>query len=196
MQAFNKKILHIVYFLLLIYAIALISNGTYIYAKAELAQYLISHAWQQTLVHRQQTKPWPWADTWPIARLQINDNGQQKTYYILHGADGASLPFGPGHINGSSNPGEAGSSIIAGHRDTHFDFLQRLKIGQKIQIQNRRGDIIWYQVKQSYIADSRKQQLQARQQVNNLLLVTCYPFNAINPGGPLRYVVVAGQLKT
>lgn len=181
---------HSLFYLLLVIAIGLIANGGYIYAKAQVAQYLISDAWQDTLSNKTAIKPWPWADTWPVARLQLNG----VELYVLNGANGASLPFGPGHLAGTAFPGESGSSIIAGHRDTHFQFLQEVTLDDKIKIQNRNGDIVWYEVNRILIADSRKQSLQTSQQTEQLTLVTCYPFDAIDPGGPLRYVVTAKKI--
>jgi sortase A len=42
-----------------------------------------------------------------------------------------------------------------------------------------------------FVADINQQTLQDQP---GLLLVTCYPFDAINPGGPLRYVVAAQEI--
>jgi len=185
----TKKILS---WLLLIIALGFISDGSYIYAKAQLAQYLIKDAWAQTLSGKKQVRPWSWADTWPVARLKIP--GKNIQLFVLSGANGASLPFGPGHVSGTAFPGEPGSSIIAGHRDTHFEFMQKLKPGEKIQIQTRQGDIIWYEITKMDIADSRKQDLQTSPQSELLTLVTCYPFNSITPGGPLRYIITAKKV--
>lgn len=191
MKKLNAK--KILFWLLLLTAISLIVNGSSIYAKAQLAQYLISDAWTQTIAGKRQVRPWPWADTWPVARLTVPDKNIEL--YILNGANGASLPFGPGHLTGTVYPGESGASIIAAHRDTHFKFLETIKLGKKIQIQTRQGDIVWYEVIKANIADSRKQSLQLVQQAELLTLVTCYPFDAIDPGGPLRYVVTAKKIK-
>ena len=191
MKQLNAK--KILFWLLLLTAISLIADGSSIYAKAQLAQYLISDAWTQTVAGKRQVRPWPWADTWPVARLKVAD--KNIDLYILNGTSGASLPFGPGHLTGSAYPGESGASIIAAHRDTHFKFLETIKLGKTIQIQTRQGDIVWYEVIKTEIADSQKQNLQLVQQAELLTLVTCYPFNAIDPGGPLRYVVTARKIK-
>src|SRR5688572_1545522 len=45
-------------------------QGIYIHLKARLAQYLIADAWRKTLTGARAVKPWPWADTWPVARLE------------------------------------------------------------------------------------------------------------------------------
>ena len=93
-----------------------VSAGLWIHAKAQLAQILIESAWNKTLVDQHAHKPWPWADTWPVARMHTAD----EELYILEGAQGNSLAFGPGHLQGSVLPGKKGISIIGGHRDTHF----------------------------------------------------------------------------
>lgn len=176
-------------FLLIVIALGFIADGSYIYAKAYLAQYLISDAWQQTITDKKSVRPWPWADTWPVARLIVPD--KKVNLYVLSGANGASLPFGPGHITGTAFPGEHGTSIIAAHRDTHFNFLKDVTIGEKFQIQTRQGNITQYEIINMSITDSEKQDLQPETQSEVLTLVTCYPFDAVNPRGPLRYVVTA-----
>jgi sortase A len=46
-------------------------------------------------------------------------------------------------------------------------------------------------VRRTYVADFRALDIPRDTPIPTLTLVTCYPFDAINPGGPLRYVVVA-----
>ncbi len=41
------------------------------------------------------------------------------------------------------------------------------------------------------VLDSRSERLTTNQAEASLLLVTCYPFDALLPGGPLRFVVTA-----
>src|SRR5256885_5874975 len=91
-----------------------LGRGAWIQAKAWLAQSLIAHAWARTLSGERQAKPWPWADTWPVARLTVPRLGIER--YVLAGADGAAMAFGPGHVSGTPLPGEAGNSVIAGPR--------------------------------------------------------------------------------
>ena len=78
-----------------------------IYLKAELAQYLLlEKAWTRTLQGENQVKPWPWADTWPVARLQLPKYGIDLI--VLSGASGRTLAFGPGHVSTSAQPGTKG----------------------------------------------------------------------------------------
>jgi hypothetical protein len=54
--------------LLLVLGVWQLGEGLYIQAKAQLAQILVRSAWERTLAGERQVKPWPWADTWPVAR--------------------------------------------------------------------------------------------------------------------------------
>ncbi len=168
-----------------------VSDALWIKAKAVLAQYLIAWAWAETVAGQgAPVKPWRWADTWPVARLRMPEPGIEL--YVLRGADGGSLAFGPGLIDGTAMPGTRGTSVIAGHRDTHFAMLEQLNRGQEIDVQNPAGGWVRYEVDRSQVVDVRSAPgWQIDPAVNELHLVTCYPFDAINPGGPLRYVVVA-----
>ena len=48
-----------------------IGEGLYIHCKAKLAQELIAHAWAASRASGAPVRPWPWADTYPIARLRV-----------------------------------------------------------------------------------------------------------------------------
>ena len=166
-----------------------LSVSGWIYLKSELAQKLLDSAWQQTLVTQLPVKAWPWADTWPIARLQMAD--KNIDWLVMAGAHGEALAFGPGHISASAKPGYGGSTIIAGHRDTHFSFLQTLALGELLQLVNDRGERQSFAITAIDIVDSAKARLKANNERPQLLLVTCYPFDAVSSGGSLRYVVSA-----
>ncbi len=173
-----------------------LGSGLYIHAKALLAQQLLERAWQQTrAADRPQStaagfRPWPWADTWPTARLRVAQLGIDQI--VLAGDSGRTLAFGPGHNRSSASPGEPGMVIISGHRDTHFRFLQELRIGGRIELETRAG-VVRYRVRQLQVVDSRRGGILSGGERNGVLLVTCYPFNSISPGGPLRYLVWAEQ---
>jgi sortase A len=164
-------------------------QGLYIYAKAQLAQYLLASAWQQTKQNKQAVKPWPWADMWPVARLEVP--AHKVNLIVLAGDSGRTLAFGPGHRFGSAAPGDIGNSIISAHRDTHFEFLKNLAAGDEIIIESQQGVRTHFTVSNMQIVDSRDAQIPIDYGNAALTLVTCFPFNTLTPGGPLRYVVVA-----
>lgn len=171
----------------------------YIHAKAWLAQVLLSHAWAETVAGRAHDgdrageieRPWPWADTGPIARIRVPDLGVDEI--VLAGASGRTLAFGPGHLDQTAMPGEAGHSVISGHRDTHFAFLADLAPDMKLEVQRADGSWRRYEVRDSAVIDSRTARLSLAADRPALTLVTCWPFDAIDPGGPLRYAVYATE---
>jgi len=170
-----------------------IGEGSWIYAKARLAQYLLQRAWARTLAHETSVKPWPWADTWPVARLTVPAYGVDQI--VLNGAYGRTLAFGPGYAESSAFPGSNGTTILTGHRDTHFQFLKRLRQHDEIIIETVGGKSLRYQILDRRIVDSREVSIKLDPEWDRLILVTCYPFDAIAAGGSLRYVVTAGSIE-
>jgi sortase A len=158
-------------------------------AKAWLAPILISRAWTETRAHGINVKPWPWADTWPVARLSVPS--LDIDHYVLAGTNGAALPFGPGHMTGSAEPGGKGTIVIAGHRDTHFGFLPRVQPGTRVTLETADGRRSSYVVAEKSLVDSRTEDLALRADVTELLLITCEPDNAFGTRGPWRLVVRA-----
>ena len=166
-----------------------IGEGSWIYAKARLAQLLLQRAWNRALAGEVAPKPWPWADTWPVARLIVP--GQHVDLIVLEGAYGRTLAFGPASVESGAQPGTQGTAIITGHRDTHFAFLKHVESGERIGLQSADGHFHLYRVTDSRIVDSRRAVIPLTRSESALVLVTCYPFQTPIPGGPLRYVVTA-----
>lgn len=169
-----------------------LGQGAYIPAKAWLAQELMQRAWQRAEHDDDRQAPWPWADTWPVARLTV-DSGDIDLI-VLAGGSGRTLAFGPGHLSASALPGDAGNSVIAGHRDTHFSFLRDIEMGDTVAIERFSGRKHLYKVIGIDVVDSRRGSLLLDTDASILSLVTCYPFDATEAGGPLRYVVTARKV--
>lgn len=166
-----------------------LGRGAYIPAKAWLAQELMQRAWQRAESGDREAAPWPWADTWPVARLSTP--GARADLIVLEGGSGRTLAFGPGHLSVSVLPGEQGNSIIAGHRDTHFEFLQHVREGESIRVDMPDGRGHLFRVVGIDVVDSRRGSILLDTEAPMLSLVTCYPFDASDTGGPMRYVVTA-----
>lgn len=164
-------------------------QGVWIYTKACLAEILLEGAWTRTVAGESRVVPWPWADTWPVARLSFPDHGSKMV--VLEGASGRVLAFAAGHLHGTDAPGEEGSCIVAGHRDTHFAVLEHLRPGDLIEAETAGGSRYQYRVRESAVVD--KDDVWALDPTGGpeLILVTCWPFDAVVPGGPGRYVVWA-----
>jgi len=167
--------------LLIAIALIAIAAGAWIHIKAQLAQVLLRVAW-----HRQ-TKPWPWADTHPVARMIVGDDD----FIVLEGSNGRALAFAPGHLERTAMPGERGNCVISAHRDTHFSALRNVRAGDVIRVQRTDGRWVEYTVAELRVVDKRDVWVTRSSGETTLTLVTCYPFDAIVAGGPQRYVLTA-----
>lgn len=164
-------------------------EAAWIHAKAWLAQRLISSAWNQARASGAAVRPWPWADTYPVARIEAPRQGE--ALMVLSGASGPTLAFGPGHVAGTALPGNPGNSVVSGHRDTHFAFVRQLRRGDVLVVESVDGRRVRYRVSATEVVHRKDIRVLMDAGDDRLTLVTCFPFDAAVPGGPLRYVVVA-----
>ena len=167
-----------------------VGTGLYMHAKAWLAQALIEQAWQHNQEQgRASARPWAWADTTAVARITFVE--QARSMVVLEGDAGRVLAFGPGHRSSTVLPGGAGNSVVSGHRDTHFRILEQVSAGQRIEVERLDGRSRTYRVSGARVVDARDLGIVVDRGRDELTLVTCWPFDAVAPGGPLRYVVSA-----
>jgi sortase A len=112
---------------------------------------------------------------------------------VLAGATGRTLAFGPARIDGTATPGEAGASVLSGHRDTHFAFLDKLRSGDALRVETPEGSTHRFRVRATAIVHRDGATLPAETRDGGawLVLATCWPLDAIDPGTPWRYLVVA-----
>ena len=162
------------------------------YLKAWVADQLISQAWTKSLEEKDQIRPWSWADTWPVAELIVPR--LNITEIVLMGDSGRILAFGPGLTERSAIPGDPGLSVISGHRDTHFNFLKDLREGDQLVLKTQAGtstfilDELTVVDQNDFLID---QDYISKLQSPHILLVTCYPFDALIAGGDLRFIAIA-----
>jgi len=179
--------------LILVVGLSFLVSGSWIQIKAVIAQALLERSWQQTLISGNPVQPWSWADHWPVAQLKFPK--AKSELIVLSGDSGSSLAFAPGWNTKSAKSGEQGVTVISGHRDTHFKILKNTEIGDLIEVVSTKGETVNYQVKTIEVIDSRVATIDTEQSGQTLMLVTCYPFDAVVAGGPLRYVVTADVIK-
>jgi sortase A len=108
---------------------------------------------------------------------------------VLAGASGRNLAFAPALLDGSAEPGTPGVMVIAGHRDTHFRALQTLAVGDEFTVERPDGVTLRYAVAALDVIDIDRDALRLDADDSVVALVTCWPFDTVTPGGPLRYVV-------
>jgi len=185
----------------------------WIHLKAFVAQQLIVVAWERVRRGEVDARPWPWADAAAVGRLTILTGppaadsstllapsgtfapaSRQKAWVVLEGSSGRNLAFAPSHDSATVLPGEKGNSVISAHRDTHFRVLETLRVGDRLQVERADGRLALFEVNDVSVVDSRRVRIVLDHDAPRLTLVTCYPFDAIQPGGPLRFVVTADAI--
>ncbi|MCG9738995.1 class GN sortase [Shewanella insulae] len=188
---------HVLLLTALMAAMTLIFKGGYMQAKAHFAQFLIEQAWDKTLADRQQHKPWSWADTYPVAKLHfVDEQGRRRgaPLFVLAGASGRNLAFGPAAILANNQINHWGNTVIAGHRDTHFARLEGVHPGQVITLQDASAKTVSYRVLGTKVVDEQDTALLAQEDALRLTLVTCYPFDSLGGQSRQRFVVVAAPM--
>ena len=180
------------FFALMSLAIWQLFEGGYIHAKAWLAQHLIHATWQKKVSHNDVTPPWPGADMHPVARLTAKKG--DVDLMVLSDTSARTLAFGPGHMAGTTVPGDYGNVVMSGHRDTHFAFIEHLKDGEQLNLEISSGDQKTYEVVGSKVIHQREIEVALETGDDRITLITCYPFDSLIPGGPMRYAVIARAL--
>ncbi|WP_420731751.1 sortase domain-bontaining protein [Hwanghaeella sp. 1Z406] len=166
-----------------------VGQSAVILVKAWLAPILIQRAW--AAVQDGQTgdavKPWPWADTQPIAKLHFPSLGRDRI--ALAGASPRAMAFGPTLTPGADVP------AFFGHRDTHFLMLQDLQSGDPVLWEKADQSVAQYRVIDASVQHKDHLQVPLGSPGQYIALVTCWPFDAVQAGGPLRYVILAQREK-
>lgn len=178
-------------FVLLTAGLVLFGQGVYIHAKAVVAQILLRRAFDQTIATGHEVKPWSWADTWPIARIEIKRLHAQTI--VLAGTSGQALAFGPGHVELTPNAGERGVAVYSAHRDTHFRFLKDAVVGDEIDVTRHDGQTFRYRIDGSSVVRFDASGIDPLGDKYELVLSTCWPFDAVT-SGPDRYVLHATMI--
>lgn len=180
--------------------LALLAQGLWIPAKAQFAQVLLDRAFERSLVRGKPARPWPWADTVPLARIEVARLDVKEV--VLAGGSGEALAFGPTQVNGAlgSGVGVGGSGalgsdvrVLAAHRDTHFRFIRDLKQGDEVVLHQVDGTTQRYRVTGFQTTAWNNFAVPLAPPRAMLALATCYPFDSDSPG-PLRRIAWAERV--
>ncbi len=176
-------------FLLLVGGGCLAFEGLKIELKAKVGQILLNRAWENTLETGKEQRPWSGFDGSLVFRLTVPKYKVDQV--VLKGTSGQNLAWGPSYHVESSLPEEKGPTVISSHRDSHGIFIKNMQIGDVIKLQDHHKNWHTYAVEDLFILDVNKENVALNPNDDRLLLVTCYPFEAVFSGTPLRYVVSA-----
>jgi sortase A len=126
----------------------------------------------------------------PLAVLRVPGIGLEVA--VLEGTDDWTLNRAVGRIEGTANPGEAGNSGIAGHRDGFFRGLKDVRAGDALEIETR-GAVHHYRVERTWIVQPDDVSVLDPTEVSAVTLVTCYPFYFVG-SAPQRFIVRAVRI--
>jgi sortase A len=171
--------------------LVLFGHGGYIHAKAWLSQVLLDRAFTESIARHHPVKPWSWADTWPIARIEVKR--LHAGAIVLAGNSGQALAFGPGHVELTPDVGERGVAVYSAHRDTHFRFLRDVRIGDAIDVVRSDGRTFRYRADTTAVVRYDQSGIDPLSDGYELVLSTCWPFDALTPG-PERYILHATMI--
>jgi sortase A len=171
--------------------VVLFGQGAYIHAKALVAQVLLESAFGEAIFSGRNVKPWSWADTWPIARIEVKR--LHASAIVLAGSSGQALAFGPGHVELTPDAGERGVAVYSAHRDTHFRFLKDVAVGDEIGVTRSDGKAFRYRADRVSVVRFDASGIDPLSDGYELVLSTCWPFDAAT-SGPERYILHATMI--
>ncbi len=126
-----------------------------------------------------------------FARIEIPRLGVKAI--VEEGSDDKTLARAVGLVEGSARPGEGGNVVMAGHRDTFFRPLRRIKVNDRIRV-TVPPHTYEYEVTSLRVVSPDETSVLASRGVEELTLVTCYPFRFIGPA-PERFIVTAAAVR-
>ena len=167
---------------------ALTARALYIPLKAEVAQVLLARAFDQSLEQGTPVKPWSWADTAPVSRVRVERLGVSEI--VLSGGSGEAMAFGPTEV---FDDRARGVTVLAAHRDTHFEFVRDLQAGDLVTLDRIDGTSETYRVRGFETVRFDEFTYPAHGGSGLLALTTCWPFGS-QVSGPMRRVAWAEKL--
>lgn len=163
-----------------------VAEGTYIKAKAIVAQVLLDRAFLSP--PEDAARPWAWADMVVAARISAPRIGASDI--VLDQTSGEALAFGPGLLKGTAKPGAFGTGVYSGHRDTHFSWIGHLRPKDRIVVETRSGDRFVYEVRRAWVAPFDQPGIETNLLEKRIALTTCWPLDGKGETD-LRYIVEA-----
>jgi sortase A len=110
----------------------------------------------------------------------------------MPGDDEATLSKAVGHLSDTPLPWDTGNTALAGHRDTFFQPLEGVKVGDDVYFDTARGRL-HYRVQRAFVVAPEDVWVLDPTSDPTLTLITCYPFQYVGPA-PKRFIVQARRV--
>ena len=184
-----RKVFIALGFCLVIVGLVGITKASIMPIKAIIGQQYLEVAWKESLRANKLSKPWRSADFYMIGKLTVPKLKISRV--ILNSSTGEAMAWGIGRVDTAQSSSKGGPIILAGHRDSHMQFMSKLNVGDKIELMMSDGLVKTYIISGKEVSDKPEVTLSpvplGRE---SLILTTCWPFNAMKSGDQ-RYLIFA-----
>ena len=157
--------------------------------KAIIGQHYLEVAWKDSLKNNKLSKPWKSADFYMIGELTVPKLKISRV--ILSSVSGEALAWSIGRVTNIGPSSSNGPIILAGHRDSHMQFMSELNVGDKIELKMSGGVVKTFIISKIDVARQPELIISALNSENgSLILTTCWPFDS-QKSGPERFILTA-----
>ena len=189
-----RKVFIALGFCLVIVGLVGITKASIMPIKAIIGQQYLEVAWKESLRANKLSKPWRSADFHMIGKLTVPKLKISRV--ILNSSTGEAMAWGIGRVHNAQSSSMDGPIILAGHRDSHMQFMSQLSVGDKIELMMTDGILKTYTISNSLVLETQNFILsQPLISNSDLILTTCYPINELKTGNK-RYILYAENLDT
>ena len=177
---------------LIILGLVGITKASLMPIKAIIGQHYLEVAWKESLKSNKLSKPWKSADFYMIGELKVPKLKVSRV--ILNSVSGEAMAWSIGRVTSLGNAIDKQPIILAGHRDSHMQFMSELNIGDKIELTMSDGLLKTYIISGTEVSDKPEVALSpVTLGSESLILTTCWPFNAMKSGDQ-RYLIFADKV--
>jgi sortase A len=187
-----KKIFVVLGCCLIILGLVGITKAGLMPIKAIIGQHYLEVAWKESLKSNKLSKPWKSADFYMVGELKVPKLKVSRV--ILNSVSGEAMAWSIGRVTNLNHALDKQPIILAGHRDSHMQFMSELNIGDKIELTMSDGLMTTYIISGTEVSDKPEVALSpVRLGSKSLILTTCWPFNAVKSGDQ-RYLIFADKV--
>ena len=171
-------------------ALILLARASEVPLKALVGQFMLRDIWEQTLTSGNELKPWASADFKVTGELTIPRLGLSQI--VLDRASGEAMTWGIGTV--AIEARNNFNIILAGHRDTHMQFMAELRIGDLVKFQTSDASLQTYKIIKSMVLETSQFNVEdSFEEASQIFLTTCWPFNGTQQGTE-RYILIGQEI--
>ena len=174
---------------LIILGLVGITKASLMPIKAIIGQHYLEVAWKESLKSNKLSKPWKSADFYMIGELKVPKLKVSRV--ILNSVSGEAMAWSIGRVTNLNHALDKQPIILAGHRDSHMQFMSELNIGDNIELMMSDGNVRSYIISKTEVSSKPEMSLSPISLNREILiLTTCWPFNSLQSGDQ-RYIIFA-----